>query len=142
MVQGEPGVRLENLVACALLKELHRARDVDGEDLGLHYVRDKDGREIDFLITRNGRPWRMIEVEWKDAVPSANLKRFLTTGTIHRLQVVGDSGAEQVVSGRSARRAGEAFSGERTFRPGDGTFGSTQPVRRRRPGERKRRKKR
>ena len=90
MVQGEPGVRLENLVACALLKELHRARDVDGEDLDLHYVRDKDGREIDFLITRNGRPWRMIEVEWKDAAPSANLRRFLATGTVHRLQVVGD----------------------------------------------------
>ncbi len=77
-------------MACALLKELHRAQDVAGEDIGLHYVRDKDGREIDFLITRDGRPWQMIEVQWKDAAPSANLKRFLATGTARRLQVVGD----------------------------------------------------
>ena len=90
MVQGSPGVRLENLVACALLKESHRARDVEGEDLGLHYVRDKDGREIDFLITRDRRPWRMIEVKWKDAAPNANFRRFLVGEPVHRLQVVGE----------------------------------------------------
>ena len=90
MVQGGPGVRLENLVACALLKELHRARDVEGEDLALHYVRDKDGREIDFLITRDRQPWQMIEVKWKDAAPSVNFKRFLSTEAVRRLQVVGE----------------------------------------------------
>ena len=90
MVQGDSGARLENLVACALLKEMHRVQDVQGEDLGLHYVRDKEGREIDFLVTRDRRPWRMIEVKWKDAAPSANFRRFLAAETIHRLQVVGD----------------------------------------------------
>ena len=90
MVQGDSGARLENLVACALLKEIHRVQDVRGEDLGLHYVRDKDGREIDFLVTRDRRPWRMIEVKWKDAAPSANFKRFLAAETVHRLQVVGE----------------------------------------------------
>ena len=90
MVQGDSGVRLENLVACALLKEMHRVQDVQGEDLGLHYVRDKDGREIDFLVTRDRQPWRMIEVKWKDAAPSANFKRFLAAETLHRLQVVGE----------------------------------------------------
>ena len=90
MVQGDSGARLENLVACALLKELHRAQDVEGEDLGLHYIRDKDGREIDFLITRDRRPWRMIEVKWRDAAPSPNFKRFLAAETLQRLQVVGE----------------------------------------------------
>ena len=90
MVQGDSGVRLENLVACALLKEMHRVQDVQGEDLGLHYVRDKDGREIDFLVTQDRQPWRMIEVKWKDAAPSANFKRFLAAETLHRLQVVGE----------------------------------------------------
>ncbi len=90
MVQGDSGVRLENLVACALLKEMHCVQDVEGEDLGLHYVRDKDGREIDFLVTRDRQPWRMIEVKWKDAAPSANFKRFLAAETLHRLQVVGE----------------------------------------------------
>ncbi|MDE0033019.1 MAG: ATP-binding protein [Deltaproteobacteria bacterium] len=90
MVQGDDGAHLENLVACALLKELHRAQDVEGEDLGLHYIRDKEGREIDFLVTRNRKPWRMIEVKWSDAAPSVNFKRFLVGETLHRLQVVGE----------------------------------------------------
>ena len=90
MVQGDSGARLENLVACALLKELHRAQDVEGESLDLHYIRDKDGREIDFLITRDRLPWRMIEVKWGDAAPSANFKRFLAAETLQRSQVVGE----------------------------------------------------
>lgn len=90
MVHGDAGTRLENLVACALLKELHRAQDVEGGDLDLHYIRDKDGREIDFLITRDRKPWSMIEVKWTDAAPSANFKRFLAGETLHRLQIVGE----------------------------------------------------
>lgn len=95
MVQGDSGARLENLVACALLKELHRAQDVEGESLDLHYIRDKDGREIDFLITRDRLPWRMIEVKWGDAAPSANFKRFLAAETLQRSQVVGELAQSQ-----------------------------------------------
>lgn len=90
MVQSGDGVRLENLVACSLLKEVHRAQDVEGEELGLHYIRDRDGREVDFLITRNGLPWRMVEVKWRDAAPSAHLRRFLADESVARVQVVGE----------------------------------------------------
>ncbi len=77
IVLGEEGVKLENLVACALLKEIHRAQDVDGEDLDLHYIRNKDGHEIDFLITRNKQAESLIEVKWKDGSLSPNFKKFL-----------------------------------------------------------------
>ena len=92
MVQGEPGLRLENLVACALLKELHRVQDVEGRDVDLHYVRDREGREIDFLITRNRRPWRIFEVKWRDASPSRNFARLLADEPVGRTQVVGELG--------------------------------------------------
>ena len=90
MAQGGDGARLENLVACSLLKEMHRAQDVEGEELGLHYIRDRDGREVDFLITRNGLPWRMVEVKWRDAAPSPHLRRFLADESVARVQVVGE----------------------------------------------------
>ena len=92
MVRGDPGSRLENLVACALLKELHRAQDVEGCDVDLHYVRDREGREIDFLVTRDGRPWRMFEVKWRDASPSRNFARLLADEPVGRTQVVGELG--------------------------------------------------
>ena len=90
IVLGEEGVRLENLVACALLKEIHRAQDVDGEELNLHYIRNKDGYEIDFLITRAKRPERLIEVKWKESSLSPNFRKFLVKESLGRVQVVGD----------------------------------------------------
>ena len=51
-----PGARLENLVACTLLKEVHYRQDCLGENLSLHYIRDREKREIDFLITREQQP--------------------------------------------------------------------------------------
>jgi predicted AAA+ superfamily ATPase len=90
MVLGDNGVKLENLVACALLKEAHRAMDVEGEELGLHYIRNKEGYEIDFLITRDNQPEQMIEVKWQDDNLSQNFKKFLPEKTLMRTQVVGE----------------------------------------------------
>ena len=89
MPAGGDGARLENLVACSLLKESHRAEDVAGEDVALHYVRDRDGREVDFLIVRNGEPWQLVEVKWAEATPSPLLRRFLAEERLRRVQVVG-----------------------------------------------------
>ena len=89
MPAGGDGARLENLVACSLLKESHRAEDVAGEDVALHYVRDRDGREVDFLIVRNGEPWQLVEVKWAEATPSPLLRRFLAEERVRRVQVVG-----------------------------------------------------
>lgn len=89
MPAGDDGARLENLVACALLKEAHRAEDVAGEDVALHYVRDRDGREVDFLIVRNGEPWQLVEVKWAEATPAPHLRRFFAGECLQRVQVVG-----------------------------------------------------
>ena len=90
MVQGEQGIKLENLVACALLKEVHRAQDVEGAELDLGYIRSKDGHEIDFLITLDRQPQKLVEVKWKDDRLSANFKRFLAKESLERIQVVAE----------------------------------------------------
>ena len=75
-VIGDPGTKLENLVACALLKEIHFRQDCLGEQWNLFYLRDKDGREIDFLMTQNDEPSLMVEVKWNDANLSSNFSSF------------------------------------------------------------------
>lgn len=90
MVQGNAETRLENLVACALLKETHRAKDVDGADFDLHYIRNKEREEIDFLVTREKQPWRLIEVKWQDDRLSPYFKKFLATQSLSRTQIVGE----------------------------------------------------
>ena len=90
MVMGDDGIKLENLVACALLKEIHRCQDVEGENCRLHYVRNKDGQEIDFLVTRANKPERLIEVKWADSSLSPHFKKFLPRARLKRVQVVGE----------------------------------------------------
>jgi predicted AAA+ superfamily ATPase len=75
-VVGNAGTKLENLVACALLKEIHYLEDCHGDRLHLYYLRTKDGKEIDFFITREEKPPLMVEVKWSQSNLSRNFKIF------------------------------------------------------------------
>ena len=89
-VIGDLGIKLENLTACALLKETHYLEDCYGEQVQLHYLRTKDGREVDFFITRNDAPFLMAEVKWADSSPSSNFSIFdKYFHGVKKVQVVG-----------------------------------------------------
>ena len=75
-VSGDEGIRLENIVACALHKELHYLEDTLGRRTALHYLRDKQGREIDFLVVIDDRPVVMIAVKWAENVLSRHFAGF------------------------------------------------------------------
>jgi predicted AAA+ superfamily ATPase len=70
----EQSLRFENLVACALLKYVHFQQDTLGENLDLHYFRDIDGREVDFVVTDGKKPISLIECKWNDSPISPALK--------------------------------------------------------------------
>lgn len=59
----DPGRRFENLVASALLKAVHLWTDHGYGDFGLHFVRDKEKHEVDFLVSRDGKPWILVEAK-------------------------------------------------------------------------------
>lgn len=71
---AEPAARMENLVACALLKAVHWWSETGKGQYDLHFIRDKQKREVDFLVVRDGRPWIMVEVK---ASQNASLSRHL-----------------------------------------------------------------
>ncbi len=57
------GPRFENMVACHILKFCHYYRDVNGIDIDLRYVRDREKREVDFLLVYDKKPWMLIEAK-------------------------------------------------------------------------------
>ncbi|MFH1823748.1 MAG: ATP-binding protein [Candidatus Firestonebacteria bacterium] len=63
-VEDEPA-RLENIVASHLLKLTHYLYDSKGYKTELFYIRDKEQRETDFLVTVNNNPWFSVEVKTK-----------------------------------------------------------------------------
>lgn len=75
-VRHDTGSQLENLVACALIKELHFIEDISGVKSRLHYLRTKDGKELDFLVSVNDIAQYIIEVKWSDEAPSSTFKHF------------------------------------------------------------------
>jgi len=72
----DAGARLENLVACSLKKDLDRMEDERGARTGLHYLRTKDGREIDFAVLIDGSIDRLVEVKTSDGNPSPAFRHF------------------------------------------------------------------
>lgn len=73
---ADPGLRLENLVALALYKEILFRNDTLGEKYSLHYLMDRLHHEVDFLIAKDGIPVSMIEVKMSDAEPSRGFRYF------------------------------------------------------------------
>ena len=57
----DPGARFENLVAGHLLKYCHFIEDTEGYAMELRFLRDTDGREIDFVVLRDGHPEFAVE---------------------------------------------------------------------------------
>ena len=62
-ISDDLGARLENLVASSLLRELDLVEDATGRKTALHYLRDKEKREVDFLAVVDGRPVLMVEAK-------------------------------------------------------------------------------
>jgi predicted AAA+ superfamily ATPase len=72
-VIGDEGARFENLVATSLLKRLHFLEDRDGYRYELRYIRDKEGREVDFAVVKEGELVELIEVKYSDETISRSL---------------------------------------------------------------------
>jgi uncharacterized protein len=76
LVQGDEGLKWENTVANALYKHTVAKGDYEGTESELHYLRTKEGKEVDFCLTENGRATFLIECKWKEAALSPNLHYF------------------------------------------------------------------
>jgi predicted AAA+ superfamily ATPase len=60
---SEPGARFENLVASHLLKLCHFIEDTEGYRMELRFLRDTDGREVDFVVIRDRKPLFAVEAK-------------------------------------------------------------------------------
>ena len=108
----DPGPRFENMVASHLLKAVHGWSDLGDGDFGLRYLRDKEKREVDFLITDKGRPVVLIEAKLSDEKPSDALLHFRALlGGIPAIQVIRRPGVDRVGRGFRVVSAGRFLAG-------------------------------
>ncbi len=60
------GAVYENLIALSLLKWIHLSNDRSGTRYALQYFRDKDGHEVDFVITLGLKAQILVEAKLGD----------------------------------------------------------------------------
>jgi uncharacterized protein len=85
----DEGARAETLVACHLLKAVEGWTDLGFGDFELRYLRDKQKREVDFLVVKDRKPWFLAEVKMSDKTLSPSLGYFQSQAdTQHSFQIV------------------------------------------------------
>jgi len=74
-LKDEPA-KFENFIASHLLKFCHYLFDAEGFKTHLYYLRDREGREADFLVAVDNNPWFAVEVKSSSKNVSSSLRYF------------------------------------------------------------------
>jgi predicted AAA+ superfamily ATPase len=86
---ADDGARAETLVACHLLKAAEGWTDLGFGEFELRYLRDKQKREVDFLVVKDRKPWCLVEVKLSETSLSPALAHFQAqTKAAHAFQLV------------------------------------------------------
>ena len=86
---ADEGARAETFVACHLLKAVEGWTDLGFGNFELRYLRDKQKREVDFIVVRDHKPWFLVEVKLSDTSLAESLSYFQAqTKASHAFQVV------------------------------------------------------
>ena len=86
----DESARFENIIISHLLKTCHTWSDFGLGEFELWYVRDREKREVDALVTRDNQPWMLVEVKLNDLNVSKSLERFARLLNCNKIvQVVG-----------------------------------------------------
>ncbi len=84
----DAGARFENMVALELKCATTRLNDLGLGDFSVHFIKNKQQQEVDFLLTERDQPLVLIEAKRKDEATSAALLRFQAELGIPAVQLV------------------------------------------------------
>jgi len=70
------GDKAETFIGCHLLKAVDGWTDMGFGTFELYYLRNKEKREVDFLVIRDGKPWFLVEVKQNDESINDALKYY------------------------------------------------------------------
>jgi len=95
-IVDDKGARFENLVASHLLKACHFWVDTGKGAYQLNYVRDKEKREVDFIITKKKKCWMLVECKHGVSGPSDHLLHYANKFTPEMtIQIVAEPGVHE-----------------------------------------------
>lgn len=84
---SEPPARFENMVALELYRAVSSWNELGLGSFSLHFIKNREQQEIDFLIADEGNPFLMIEAKISNDQPSQAFRKFQNTLQIPAIQL-------------------------------------------------------
>ncbi|MCE5295131.1 MAG: ATP-binding protein [Chlamydiales bacterium] len=99
LVDGDEGAKFENFSALCLLKHVLMKIDYQAEPYALHYLKTKEGIEVDFALVKDNQIQAMIEAKVSDNTPGKGLVYFREKYKFPAFQVVKHLRTQEVRNG-------------------------------------------
>jgi len=84
----DEGARFENRVALELWRAATSWNDLGWGNFGLHFIKNKEKQEVDFLLSRDHEPFLLVEAKLTEWEPSAPLRKFQHALHVPALQLI------------------------------------------------------
>jgi predicted AAA+ superfamily ATPase len=94
----DSAARFENMVALELWRALSAWNDMGYGDFSLHFIKNREKQEVDFLVVEGRKPVLLIEAKLSDPEPSPALKKFQQALGIPAVQLVNERETYRLIS--------------------------------------------
>lgn len=94
----DESIRFENMIGLELYRAILNWNDLGLGDFSLHYIRNKEKEEVDFLICKNHEPLLLLECKLTDENISKNLIKFQNKLNVPAIQLVNKKHIARIVT--------------------------------------------
>jgi predicted AAA+ superfamily ATPase len=94
----EESYRFENMVAAELWRAVTLWNDLGYGRFSLHFIKNKEKQEVDFLIVHNRKPLVLVEAKVSETKPSSALRKFQMALKVPAVQLVREHEGYKMIS--------------------------------------------
>lgn len=98
-----PAAKFENMVALELFRAVSNWNDLGLGNFSLHYLRNREKEEVDFLLSNNHKPFLLIEAKSSDNNAAKSLIKFQKILNIPAVQLVNRNNICKLVSNNNLK---------------------------------------
>jgi len=93
-----PAAKFENMAALELWRAISNWNNLGLGHFSLHYLRNREKEEVDFLLAQENTPFLLIETKLSNESPSKSLKKFQNMLHIQAIQLVNKNNVCKIIS--------------------------------------------
>jgi uncharacterized protein len=94
----DPSARFENMVALELYRAVTLWNDMGYGNFSLHFIKNKEKQEVDFLLANDREPFLLIEAKMTDEQPSRSLQVFQRALNVPAVQLTNEGDSYRLIS--------------------------------------------